>query len=163
MLTNFYNIWHVLYWVNLQYNNYWFVHLTYVLPLHYLGKVNLLLLGFGLAHRARQTIELLHRETPKCIPLDLWPLNSPYLNPVDCRIWGVMQDYVYQTPVRDVAYLRQYLIYTRNRLIAKHCGRCCWSMAHNVNEKGGGVIFWVKCRLAVWENGCFISLYNKKV
>jgi len=30
MLTNFYNIWHTPYWVNLQYNNYWYVHLTYV-------------------------------------------------------------------------------------------------------------------------------------
>jgi len=29
MLTNFY-IWHTLYWVNLQYNSYWFVHLTYM-------------------------------------------------------------------------------------------------------------------------------------
>ena len=38
MLNNFYNIWHTLYRVNLQHNSYWFVHLTYVLLLHYLAK-----------------------------------------------------------------------------------------------------------------------------
>ena len=63
-----------------------------------------------------QTIELLQRETPKFIPPDLWPPNSPDLNPVDYRIWGVMQDRMYQTPVREVAYLRQCLIDTWNDL-----------------------------------------------
>jgi len=32
------NIWHTLYWVNLQHNNHWFAHLTYILLLHYLAK-----------------------------------------------------------------------------------------------------------------------------
>lgn len=40
------------------------------------------------AHRARDTIELLRRETPDFIGPDLWPANSPDLNPVDYRIWG---------------------------------------------------------------------------
>jgi len=38
------------------------------------------------AHRARQTVELLQRETPKFIAPDLWPPNSPDLKPVDYRI-----------------------------------------------------------------------------
>ena len=59
-------------------------------------------------------IELLQRETPKFIPLNLWPPNSPELNPVDCRVWGMMQHRVYQTPVQEVAYLRQRLIVTWN-------------------------------------------------
>ena len=70
----------------------------------------------GLALRARQTSELLQHDILKFIPLDLWPPNSPDFNPVDCRIWGVMQDRVYQTPVRDVAYLRQRLIDAWNDL-----------------------------------------------
>jgi len=53
--------------------------------------------AFSLAHHAHQTIELLQRETPKFIFPDLRPSNSPDLNPVDYRIWGVMQDRVYQT------------------------------------------------------------------
>jgi len=38
MLISFYNIWHTVYWVNLQHSSYWFAHLTYVLLLHYLEK-----------------------------------------------------------------------------------------------------------------------------
>jgi len=34
------------------------------------------------AHHARQTTQLQQRETPKFIGLDLWPPNSPDLNPV---------------------------------------------------------------------------------
>ena len=37
-------------------------------------------------HRARQTVKLLHRETLKFIAPDLWPPNSPHLNPVDYQI-----------------------------------------------------------------------------
>ena len=37
-LTNFYNIWYVVYRVNLQHNNYGFTHLTYILLLHYLEE-----------------------------------------------------------------------------------------------------------------------------
>ena len=41
------------------------------------------------AHHARDTIQLLQRETPDFIGPDLWPPNSPDLNPVDYKIWGV--------------------------------------------------------------------------
>ena len=34
-------------------------------------------------------------------PPDLWPPNSPDLNPVDYRIWGWMEERVYKTLVRD--------------------------------------------------------------
>jgi len=39
-------------------------------------------------------------------------LRSFDLSPVDCRIWGMMQDRVHQTPDRDVPELRQRLIDT---------------------------------------------------
>ena len=42
------------------------------------------------AHRARETVSLLERETPRFIGPDLRPLNSPDLNPVDYEVWGVM-------------------------------------------------------------------------
>ena len=50
------------------------------------------------AHRAHETIKLLQWETPAFISPDLWPPNSPDLNPVDYKIWGwgVMQDWIYQ-------------------------------------------------------------------
>ena len=53
------------------------------------------------AHRARDTVQLLQQETPAFISPDLWTPNSPDLNPVDYRIWGLMQQRLYKTPVRD--------------------------------------------------------------
>jgi len=38
--------------------------------------------------------------------------NRPDLNPANYRIWGMMQDPVYQTPIQDMANLRQCLIDT---------------------------------------------------
>jgi len=44
------------------------------------------------AHRAPATIEYLHQVTPDFISPDVWPHNSPDLNPVDYRIWGCLQN-----------------------------------------------------------------------
>ena len=62
------------------------------------------------AHRARETIRLLEREMPAFILPDLWPPSSPDLNPVDYKIWGTMQQLVYQTKVEDVGDLKRRLI-----------------------------------------------------
>jgi len=62
------------------------------------------------AHRARETIEMLTRETPDFIPPTLWPPNSPDLNPVDYKVWSVMQERVYQTAIHDVNDLKQRLL-----------------------------------------------------
>lgn len=62
------------------------------------------------AHRARETVELLKRETPDFISPLQWPPNSPDLNPVDYKIWSVMQERVYKTRIRDVAHLRERLV-----------------------------------------------------
>ena len=37
----------------------------------------------------------LHQETPKFISLDLWQIDSPNHNPIDYKIWGLMQDPVF--------------------------------------------------------------------
>ena len=44
------------------------------------------------AHRARETVEILSREPPDFISPLLWPPNSPDLNPVDCKVWSVLQE-----------------------------------------------------------------------
>ena len=49
------------------------------------------------AHRARETVDLRSRETPDFISPTLWSPNSPDLNPVDYKIWSVLQERVYQT------------------------------------------------------------------
>ena len=40
----------------------------------------------------------------------MWPPNSPDLNPVDYKIWGVMQDRVYQKKVKYANELRERLV-----------------------------------------------------
>ena len=40
----------------------------------------------------------------------MWPANSPDLNPVDYRIWSMMQECVYQVPIQDVDQLRLRLV-----------------------------------------------------
>jgi len=53
---------------------------------------------------------LLHRETPYFISPDQWPLNSPDMNPVDYKIWAVMQHRVYEKHVNDFDELYQRLL-----------------------------------------------------
>jgi len=55
-------------------------------------------------------------DKPGFISPDLWPTNSPDLNPVDCRIWGLMQERMYKTAVPDVSQLKQRLIDTWSSL-----------------------------------------------
>lgn len=44
----------------------------------------------ALVHHARGTIGLLQHVTSDIITPDMWRPNCPALNPVDCRIWGVI-------------------------------------------------------------------------
>ena len=126
-----------------------------------LGK---LICCFWLSSLCTSDDGLLQRETLKCIPPNLWPPNSPDLNPVDYQIWGVMRNRVYQTPVQDVTYLRQRLIDTWNDLSPSIVDDAVdeWRkrLQACVNEKSRtfwtlAVIFWVKCRLVVWINWMF--------
>ena len=61
-------------------------------------------------HCARATVEYLRQATPEFISPDLWPPNSPDLNPVDYKIWDCVQERVYQKPIRDVDQLKQHLV-----------------------------------------------------
>ena len=51
------------------------------------------------AHHTHETIGLLQCETPNFIPPNLWPPNSPDLNPVDYMVWQVMEQHVYHSTV----------------------------------------------------------------
>ena len=62
------------------------------------------------AHRARETIVLLSRETPDFISPQLWPPNNPDLNPVDYQIWSVLEERVYRSRIRDIDHLRAGLV-----------------------------------------------------
>ena len=62
------------------------------------------------AHRANDTVAMLKRETPAFISPTLWPPNSPDLNPVDFKIWGVLQERVYHVRIHDVDHLKRRLV-----------------------------------------------------
>jgi len=72
--------------------------------------------------RTEENIDLIddlivsQEDKPGFISPDLWPPNSADLSPVDCRIWGLMQERVYKTAVPDVSQLKQRLIETWSSL-----------------------------------------------
>jgi len=52
-------------------------------------------------------------DTPaQLISLDMWPANSPDLNSVDYRVWGMLQQRVYRVPIRNTDELRKSLVAT---------------------------------------------------
>jgi len=59
------------------------------------------------SHRAKDTVALLDQETPDFIPPDVWPPNSPDLNPVHYTVWSVLQERVYRTKISDVDELKR--------------------------------------------------------
>src|SRR5271155_86690 len=58
---------------------------------------------------------MLKRETPEFISPSLWSPNSLDLNPVDYKIWGVLQNRVYQTKIQNVQHLKERLVEERSR------------------------------------------------
>jgi len=53
----------------------------------------------SLSASCTETVDLLHQETPDFILPDLWHPNILDLNPVDNKIWIIMQSRVYQTKI----------------------------------------------------------------
>jgi len=62
------------------------------------------------AHRACDTVTMLQRETPEFIPAEMWPPNSPNLNPVDYSILAMLQERVYRSRIHDVKELIERLL-----------------------------------------------------
>ena len=77
---------------------------------HLAGHVFVLQQDSAQAHRARATIQYLRQAIHQFISPALWPPNSSDHNPVDYKIWGCVQERVYQKPIRDVDQLKQRLV-----------------------------------------------------
>jgi len=67
-------------------------------------------LSFSKTARRRTALVIRWLFWPQFIDPDLWPPNSPDLNPVDYKVWGVMQERVYQTSIHNVDDLKWRLI-----------------------------------------------------
>jgi len=87
-------------------------YFTIIVAIHFHSRLHNFILQHDSTpvHRARDTIALLRRETPDFISPDQWPPNSPDMNPVDYKIWAVMQQWVYEKRVNDVDELCQRLL-----------------------------------------------------
>jgi len=59
---------------------------------------------------ALRLTELLEKEVPDFISPSLWPPNSPDLNPVDYKIWSLVQEHVYQQPISNIDELRERIV-----------------------------------------------------
>jgi len=68
------------------------------------------------SHRAKDTIKLLHQETPDFTGPDLWPPNSPDLNPVYYKDWDVIQQRVCECRMNSVDELKKRLVEVWNGL-----------------------------------------------
>jgi len=44
------------------------------------------------------------------IPPEMWPPNSPDLNPVDYSIWGILHQRIYRSQIHDVKELKERLL-----------------------------------------------------
>ena len=50
----------------------------------------------AITHSQKRTDIYLRRENVTFIDLHMWPVNSQDLNPVDCSVWGALQQMVSQ-------------------------------------------------------------------
>jgi len=72
-------------------------------------------LWWGPAHQASETVDLVKVVTRMAyddfIPPNWWPPNSPDPNPVDYKIWGVLQERLYKDKksIKDVDELRRWI------------------------------------------------------
>ena len=85
-----------------QYGKYWLAYLLHEVSLSNRTMLQLTELATPWSFCARNTPDFIS-------PLP-WPPNSPHLNPVDYEVWGVLQQRVYRSRIRDVDHLKQRLI-----------------------------------------------------
>jgi len=130
------------------------------------------------AHRARPTVELMEREVPDFICPSLWPPNSPDLNPVDYKIWSLVQERMYQQPISNIDELREHIVavweavdHARHR--RSHTACSCESVfllvrvkakgghfEHCLNKSGLVVILHIR---HLWATETFIKIFDSRM
>jgi len=53
---------------------------------------------------------MLTKEAPDFIPPTLWPPNSLDIDPIDYKVWSVMQEKFYKHHVKDISELRERIV-----------------------------------------------------
>ena len=84
----------------------WFSKVYYFQKRAFLRSMKLTQISASTAHRARETVEILSRETSDFTSLLQWLQNKPDLNPVVRAIRGNLQEHVYYKRIRDFVQAR---------------------------------------------------------
>ena len=72
----------------------------------------------------RHTPTYLQCENVTFIEPHMWPLNSPDLNPVDCTVWGALQQMVYQRrQFMTINQLKQAIVTEWDKLLQRFIDR----------------------------------------
>jgi len=93
------------------------------------------------AHMARNTMEYLEKEKIDFIEPDMWPPNSPDLNPVDYAVWGALQQRVYHgRKFKTVEELKQTIVTEWKNLSQRFIDSCIneWRRRLECVVKNGG-------------------------
>ena len=96
------------------------------------------------AHTAHRTIAWLRDENIDFIQPDMWPPNSPDLNPVDYAVWGVLQQRVYhERQFNSIDELKQAIVTEWRKVSQRFIDRSIneWRLRLNsvVKHKGGHI------------------------
>jgi len=67
-------------------------------------------LDSALAHKAKATQEWLQRNVPAFISTKDWPSGSPDLNPLDYKLWAVLEDMACQKHYNNLDSLKRSLV-----------------------------------------------------
>lgn len=64
------------------------------------------------SHTSRSTVRYLQENCPDFIEPNMWPPNSPELNPVDYNIWGTLEGRVYENArINTIDQLKERIVY----------------------------------------------------
>ena len=68
------------------------------------------------SHTSKYSLEFLHKNTPELLEPDMWPPNSPDLNPLDYGMWGVMEAMIDFNQINNLIEIREAITEARNKI-----------------------------------------------
>ena len=85
------------------------------------------------AHRAKTTIQFLETKIGSFLTKDLWPTNSPDLNPLDFSVWSFMEEQLRSRNIKNLVTLRRELTKIWNNLDDNYLRRTIDSIKKRIN------------------------------
>ena len=95
------------------------------------------------AHTSKYSLQFLRDNTPELLEPEMWPPNSPDLNPMDYGIWGVMEAKMDFEKINNLDELKRAIVEAWNSIsqetIDKIIGSFRKRLRHVILEKGGPI------------------------